>query len=66
MLSSQLTEERGVEPTEETGGELSTCPLCELAHGTRTDLRVHLMTSHNKSEITEILLQAYEEPLAPL
>lgn len=66
MLSSQLTGEGRVETTDETAEKLSTCPLCERAHGTRTDLRVHLMTSHNKSEITEVLLQAYEEPLAPL
>lgn len=66
MLSSQLTGERKAETTDETAEELSTCPLCGRAHGTRTDLRVHLMTSHNKSEITEIFLQTYEEPLAPL
>lgn len=55
-----------VETTDEQTNELSTCPLCDRAHGTRTDLRVHLMTSHNKSEITETLLRACEDPLAPL
>lgn len=61
MLSGELVRE-GEQVT--TTDELSTCPLCGLSHGARTDLRVHLMTTHNKSELTEELLRAYEEFLA--
>lgn len=60
MLSGELVREGELETTD----ELSTCPLCGLTHGARTDLRVHLMTTHNKSELTEELMRAYEEFLA--
>lgn len=60
MLSGELLRESEGESTD----ELSTCPLCGLSHGARTDLRVHLMTTHSKSELTSELLQAYEEFLA--
>ncbi|SEP23263.1 hypothetical protein SAMN04487948_12444 [Halogranum amylolyticum] len=67
MLGGELARERReVVTDDQTAGvdELSTCPLCGLAHGERTDLRVHLMTTHSKSDLTEELLRAYEEFLA--
>lgn len=62
MMGTKITRDVKVDASE---GQ-STCPLCGLSHGDRTDLRVHLMTSHSKSEITEQFLCAREEPAAPL
>jgi hypothetical protein len=37
-----------------------TCPLCEHSFDTRSDLRVHVMCEHRKSDVVDALLAATE------
>lgn len=61
MLSGEIVREsEGTSERTQAYEELSICPLCGVGHDARADLRVHLMTTHNKSELTLELLRVYE------